>query len=143
MSNDDGTPPPGWQSTMPGDRPAGDVLAKLDEIAPIIGLQSRLALVFNLRLEEAMRLKPYICDQVTHLNIVAGTKGGRPRTAPIDHPIKRSLLDQAKTLASCPEHSTIPRTHSLASWRSHFNYVLKKAGVTRDNFRASAPSLGG
>jgi len=114
-----------------------DINAKLEEVDkkdPVVGLQFRLQAAFGLRPREAWLLKPHMADKNTHLVVAWGTKGGRSRAnVLIDTQDKRDLIDLAKQLAPNLQDSTIPKEHTLKTWRRHFYYVCERCGITRND----------
>ena len=99
-----------------------------DEIA---ALHLSLQLVFGLRAQEAWLLVPHLADHGDYIDVLWGTKNGRPRTVQIRHRVQRNVLDYAKTKAKSKASSTIPAQYSLKQWRDHYYYVLRKHGIGR------------
>ncbi|NOU23022.1 MAG: Fis family transcriptional regulator [Methyloglobulus sp.] len=113
-----------------------DVVAKLAEVSQKderVGLQLRLELESGLRGKEAMMLRPYLADKGAYLDVSVGTKGGRPRAVLIKTAEQRALLDKAKTFAATKDSSTSDPNRSLAQWKNHYYYVLRRCGITRKN----------
>lgn len=109
---------------------------KLDQVTARderVGLQLRLELAFGLRGKEAMMLRPYLADKGAYLDVSVGTKGGRPRAVPIKTAEQRALLDKAKTFAATKDSSTSDPNRSLAQWKNHYYYVLRRCGISRKN----------
>ena len=125
------------------------LLAKLDGIDPVIGLQVRAMLVYGLRSKEAARLSPHSADKGDHLLITDGTKGGRPRVVSLydykadyddaaqevvvwdvkPDPAKVELLERMKRLAR-PGRSLIPVQFTLAQWRRRLRAAAEQCGLT-------------
>lgn len=109
------------------------LLRAVAEDDPIVGVQLRLSYAFALRPKEAMLLRPHRDDGGEVLSVTSGTKGGRPRTVPIDTPWQRAVLDEAKLHAPMLSASTIPVSHTYRDWRGHYYYITRKHGLTRAN----------
>ena len=114
-----------------------DPLEKIAEIAaddPAVARVLRLQHAFGLRLQEASLLDPArdVLDP-THLRVVAGTKGGRPRTVPIETDAQRAVLAEAAQQAALTRRSMIPVEFDLKAWLAQVYRVLARHGVTRQN----------
>lgn len=112
-----------------------DPLAKIAEIAqddPAVARVLRLQYAFGLRIQEASLLNP-ARDLVDgqELRVVAGTKGGRPRTVPIETAAQRTVLAEAAQQAAFTRRSMIPVEFDLKAWLAHVYRVLARHGVTR------------
>ena len=114
-----------------------DVDAKIAEVAahdPRIGLQLEGCKLFGLRVNEAAQLQPWICDKGAYLEVVKGTKGGRPRTVPIVNEAQRQWIQRAKELTAADKKgSTSDPSLRLAEVKAHTYYVLRQCGITREN----------
>ena len=114
-----------------------DPLAKIAEIAqddPAVARVLRLQYAFGLRIQEASLLNP-ARDGVDgqELRVVAGTKGGRPRTVPIETAAQRAVLAEAAQQAALTRRSMIPVEFDLKAWLAHVYRVLARHGVTRQD----------
>ena len=112
-----------------------DPLAKIAAIAeddPEVARVLRLQHAFGLRLQEASLLDP-ARDWAGEgwLRVVAGTKGGRPRTVPVETDAQRAVLTEAARHAEATGRSMIPPRYDLKQWRDHCYHVLARHGVTR------------
>ena len=115
-----------------------DPVVKIIEVAQydaIVAIQLLLELFFGLMQEEAMKLMPHKADMDVMVNTIWGTKGGKQRWVPMSilgfAEQQHIVLDLAKECCKHDNHSTIPRKYNFKQWRNHYNYVLKKAGITR------------
>ncbi len=97
----------------------------------IVALHLSLQMMYGLRAQEAWLLKPHLADRDDYIDVLWGTKGGRPRTVQIRHLVQRRVLDYAKTRAKSTISSTIPAQYSLKQWCDHYYYVLRKYGIGR------------
>ena len=112
-----------------------DPLAKIAEIAqddPAVARVLHLQYAFGLRIQEASLLNP-ARDGVDgqELRVVAGTKGGRPRSVPIETDTQRAVLAEAAQQAAHTRRSMIPVEFDLKAWLAHVYRVLARHGVTR------------
>lgn len=110
-------------------------LAKIAEIAaddPDVARVLRLQYAFGLRLQEASLLSPARdVLEPTILRVVAGTKGGRPRSVPIETEEQRAILEEAEYHARATGRTMIPPQYDLKQWLTRCYTVLARHGVTR------------
>lgn len=128
------TVPKGWRDR--GVEP----LALIESIRlqhPVVASQLDLCLWFGLRKNEALQIRPQEADCGTHLNVVEGTKGGKPRSVafssdPVKAQQQRAVLERARQLAARhPRGILAIAGMRLQQSRSHVNYVLRKFAITR------------
>jgi integrase len=109
-----------------------DVVARLTERDRWVAIQVELLSAFGLRAQESMLLRPLQCLRLSgHLQIIDGTKGGRPRVVPIDVEWQYELLIRAARLSNPRTGSMIPEPWTLKKWYRHFYDVLQSQGVAR------------
>lgn len=117
-----------------------DPLALIESIRaqhPVVASQLDLSLWFGLRKNEALHIRPHEADRGTHLNVVDGTKGGKPRSVEFSTDAgksqqQRAALERAKQLAAGhPRGILAIGGLRLQQSRNHVNYVLRKFGITR------------
>ena len=118
-----------------------DPAPKIAEIAAddlAVARVLRLQHAFGLRLQEASLLNPRR-DRVDdrYLRVWAGTKGGRPRVAPIETEAQRAVLADAEQSMPITQRSMIPPQYDLKQWLQHCYYVLAQHGITRKDGRVS------
>ena len=128
------TTPKGWR-----DRGI-DAAALIEAVRaqhPVVASQLDLCLWFGLRKNEALQIRPHEADCGTHVNVVEGTKGGKPRSVrfsaePARAQQQRAVLERAKQLAARHPRGilAIPALR-LQQSRNHVNYVLRKFAITR------------
>lgn len=98
---------------------------------------SELQLNFGLRFEESAKANPKVWFQEAKrsgvIKIVAGTKGGRPRTLNVARPEDFSLLESAAKLQG-KHHSLVPGNLSYAAFRRFAYRQLNGTGVYRTTF---------
>ena len=111
-----------------------DKIAEIAEDDPDVARVLRLQYAFGLRVQEASLLSPARdALEPDTLRVVAGTKGGRPRTVPIETEAQRALLQEAEAQARRTGHSMIPPHYDLKQWLTRCYTVLARHGVTRKN----------
>jgi len=84
--------------------------------------------LFGLRMEESVKLQPFIADAGQFL-YVQKTKGNRERTIPILTNEQREWLDEAKRLAEHKSNSLIPAGTQYKTYRSRFDKACTRAGI--------------
>lgn len=104
------------------------VVSKDVDVAQVLCLQ----LAFGLRLQEASLLRPLQDDHGEVLQVIAGTKGGRPRRVPIETESQRAVLNEARSLVKhTARRSLIPVHYDLRRWLNHCYTVFRACGITR------------
>lgn len=106
-----------------------------------VGMQLRLCLAFALRREEAVMFKPYRADKGAYIEVVDGTKGGRPRVVMIRTEAQRQLLEEAKAFVKGVNGHVGSPSRDLKSSIRRFVYVLSKCGVTKAGLGVTAHGL--
>jgi len=110
----------------------GEVLARV--VAKDVNVARTLCfqLAFGLRLQEASLIRPKQDDHGQVLQVIAGTKGGRPRTVPIETASQRAILDEAQQMITATgQHSLIPLRYNLRQWLNRCYTVFRACGLTR------------
>jgi len=119
-----------------------DVIARLTGRDRWVAIQVELQSAFGLRAQESMLLRPLQCLRLSgHLQIVDGTKGGRPRVVPIEEEWQYELLIRAARLSNPRTGSMIPEPWTLKKWYRHFYVVLQGQGVARKALGVTAHGL--
>jgi len=86
--------------------------------------------LFGLRLEESLKIQPYVADAGDSLYIKSSwAKGGRARRIPILTAAQRTWLEEAKQLVQHKSHSMIPADTSYKTYRKRFEKSCERAGV--------------
>ena len=106
-----------------------------------VGMQLRLCLAFALRREEAVMFKPHRADKGIYIEVVDGTKGGRPRVVMIRTADQRRVLDEAKAFVKGVNGHVGSPSRDLKSAIRRFTYVLGKCGVTKAGLGVTAHGL--
>ncbi len=114
-----------------------DPVAKIEEIRKEdqrTAMALELMFAFGLRIREAILLRPHRDVDGELLRVTRGTKGGRPRTIPIDKAIQDEVLARARQLVVDKHGCLVPRGCSMRSYYDHVNYVSsRKLGLSRKN----------
>jgi len=106
-----------------------------------VGMQLRLMADFGLRREEAVMFKPHRADHGTYIIVRDGTKGGRERSVPIDHPWQRATLDAAKAMVPRVNGHVGNSELTLKQALRRFSYVLERHGLTRKELGVTSHGL--
>ena len=109
------------------------VIARVEQKDPRVALMLRLIFAFGLRVQEASLFRPQLDDLSDHIQVIAGTKGGRPRVVAIDNDEQRAILEQVRQACITSGRSLIPKTYTLKQWLRHVYYVLEACGVSRQH----------
>lgn len=94
-----------------------------------IQVQLELQRHFGLRHEECIKIKPFLADKVTQLELQGSwCKGGRPRTVPICTEAQRYWLEEAKKLAGQRHYSLIPPQQTYQQYFKRFYNYINQVG---------------
>lgn len=110
---------------------------------PRYAAQLALIKAFGLRSKEAWLFRPHLAvGQDGRLQVLWGTKGGRPRVLPIaltrEH---HAVIEWACTFAQTKSESMIPRGWSLKRWRRRYYHLCEQIGLTRKDLGVTPHSL--
>ncbi len=98
--------------------------------SPLMQHSLKAQRLFGLRVEESLKIQPFIADQETKLFIKGSwAKGGRDRTIPIRTTEQRAWLDEAKALVKNKQASLIPIDVNYKTYRERFNKACQRAGI--------------
>jgi integrase len=104
------------------------------------GLLLMVQLVFGLRMQEALCLKPHKADHSNGLKVYGadGAKNGRERFIEIEHPEQRVLLDELKKATTVRGWLGWTKTGhgkpaTLDKNIQRYYYYLRKIGITKKN----------
>lgn len=120
-----------------------EIIAKIELEDPRVAMQIKILQAFGMRVKEAVMFKPHRSDMGQHVSLPrnAGTKGGRPRSFPVDTPEKRAVLDEAKAMVSTLDgHVSDPKL-TLKQNIYRFYNVIRKYGVKKDDLGVTAHGL--
>lgn len=113
-----------------------DVMGKIAEVREIderVAMALELQSAFALRAREAYMLRPHLADMGIVLDLIRGTKNGRPRRLRIETDYQRKVLDRAKAMVASKSESIGDPKLTLAQVKVRYYNVLRKAGITRAN----------
>lgn len=97
---------------------------------PLMQYSLKAQMLFGLRVEESLKIMPFVADVGEQLFIKgAWSKGGRDRYIPIRTPAQRHCLDEVKRLVKYKNRSLIPKDTSYKTYRSRFNKTCQRAGI--------------
>ena len=112
-----------------------DVVSKILSEDIHVGTQLLFQLNFGLRAREAMLLRPAkaLCtsNSEDYVDVVHGTKGGRPRRVPVETAVQKKLIEEARKITNQKNGSLIPDHYTLDQWLRRYYYVLQKHGITK------------
>lgn len=115
---------------------------------PVVASQLDLCLWFGLRKNEATQARPGEMDKGTFIELIDGTKGGKPRSVdfssdPEVAAKQREVLDRAKEVASKHSKKGILTIQGLTlrQMRNHINYVLRKFKITQKDLGVTQHGL--
>lgn len=115
---------------------------------PVVASQLDLCLWFGLRKNEATQARPGEMDKGTFIEVIDGTKGGKPRSVdfssdPEVAAKQREVLDRAKEVASKHSKKGILTIQGLTlrQMRNHINYVLRKFKITQKDLGVTQHGL--
>ncbi len=98
--------------------------------SPLMQQSLKAQRLFGLRVEESLKIQPFVADQETKLYIKGSwAKGGRDRYIPILTIEQRTWLDEAKALVKNKQASLIPIDVSYKTYRERFNKACQRAGI--------------
>jgi len=98
--------------------------------SPLMQLSLKAQRLFGLRVEESLKIQPFVADRETILFIKGSwAKGGRDRSIPISTAEQRAWLDEAKALVKNKQASLIPIDTSYKTYRERFNKACQRAGI--------------
>ncbi len=122
---------------------ADAVIKAIAEDDPRVALQLKVLRAFGMRVKEAVMFKPHRSDMGQHVALPrnAGTKGGRPRSFPVDTPIKRAILDEAKAAVPTLDGHISNPNKTLKQNIDRFYNVIRKHGISKANLGVTAHGL--
>jgi len=98
---------------------------------PLMRQSLKAQKLFGLRLEESLKIQPYLADAGDSLYIKKSwAKGGRERSIPILTEAQRTWLAEAKQLVQHKSHSLIPANTTYKTYRKRFEQACHRAGIT-------------
>jgi len=93
----------------------------------------------GLRREESLKIKPHLADKGDHIVLQPSwCKGGRGRIVPVLSPEARHWLEEAKKLATHPDHSLIPPEKTYIQHRHLYDKQVQRTGIKHAHGRRHA-----
>ncbi|KKN78605.1 hypothetical protein LCGC14_0348970 [marine sediment metagenome] len=111
-----------------------DVIQKVEEDCKYCGRQLKLAHLFGLRAKESMLFRPNLDydREGQFIHVRRGTKGGRPRTLPVESAEQRQYLEELQSYCYDINESMIPRRSDPKRWIKHYYRVMNRNGISRE-----------
>jgi len=125
-----------------------DAMTKIAEIEtddPYVAIQLKLQAAFGMRIEESFSLpvartiREMLKKGDGRIVVDKGTKGGRPREVPVQ--LQMHVLTEALKYANARTGSTTPDGYTIRRWREHYNWVMRKHGITKGNLGITSHGL--
>jgi integrase len=119
------------------------VIKAIADDDPRVALQLKVLRAFGMRVKEAVMFKPHRSDMGQHVALPrnAGTKGGRPRSFPVDTPEKRAILDEAKSVVPTLDGHISNPNKTLKQNIDRFYNVIRKHGISKASLGVTAHGL--
>ncbi len=125
-----------------------DAMTKIAEIEQEDGhvaIQLKLQAAFGLRIEESFSLP--VARTIRELKrrddgrmvVDKGTKGGREREVPVQ--LQIHVLTEALKYTNARTGSTTPEGYTIRRWRDHYNWVMRKHGITKGDLGITSHGL--
>lgn len=134
------TSPKDW---MMEDDEIDQVIESVAAICEVTAVQLKMARYFGLRVEEALCARP--ADMIRHgpLQVFDGTKGGRPRSVPIETEKHRSVLAEALELSQKNAKGILTANPKLTlkAATQRFYRTVRKAGINHKDMEVVAHGL--
>lgn len=109
-----------------------------------VARQLLLIKAFGLRKKEAIMFKPLIASHESYIQVFDGSKGGRPRTVPINSDFKEGVIAHLKNYVIGTKN---PKAHlgnpdkDLEQNLKRYSYILAKSGLTKAELGATGHGL--
>jgi len=105
----------------------------LDKInKPLRKMSLRGQALFGLRVEESLKIQPFVADQGNRLFLKGSwTKGGRERYVPILTSKQREWLEEAKALVKHKGNSLIPQDTIYKTYRNTVNQYFRRKNICK------------
>lgn len=117
------------------------LIKRAGEVDRYVGMQLELMLIFSLRRQEAVMLRPHRADHGDYLEVEDGTKGGRQRNVRISTDYERDVLERAKKMVRGLNGHVGHPDKNLRQSLERFNYVMKVIGATRKELGVTSHGL--
>lgn len=122
-----------------------DKLKEIEAYDIRAGAQLRIIKAFGLRRREAVCFRPIVAmrlgEESTSITVEFGTKGGRPRSIPIDNDEKRAALAHACKISRVTNGHIGWEELSLEQAVKRFANIMQKFGITKKEAGVTAHGL--
>lgn len=110
-----------------------DLIQKVSDDCKYCGRQLKLSHLFGMRAKESMLFRPNLDydREGQFIHVRRGTKGGRPRTVPIESVEQRQYLEELLTYSYDINESMIPRRYTPSSWIKRYYRITNRNGISR------------
>jgi hypothetical protein len=131
-------------------------IATVQRIDPRVALQLEVMFAFGLRRKEAVMFNPALAEVPAYalpagaapgtqylmfIRVKRGTKGGRGRFTAIRSDFQRAALERAQAAAPGASSHIGQPGRSLKQALARFDYVMRRAGITRDKLGVTGHGL--
>ena len=110
-----------------------------------VGLQILLIKEFGMRRQEAVMFQPHVAvtkgERSNDIVVEFGTKGGRPRSVPVETDSQRAVLELAMEVVKTREGHVGWTDKTLKQALRRYSNVLTKFGVTKANMEITGHGL--
>jgi len=89
-------------------------------------------LAYGLRRKEAVSIRPYIHFVNNDLHVIDGSKGGKPRTIPVENEFQEWVRNEAKRMVGMTSVRLCHPQLSLKQEIDKYNNTMKKHGITKN-----------
>lgn len=136
------TEPRGWRDCGVDPLPIIEAI-RVDH--PVVASQLEVCLAFGLRKNEGTHQRPGSNDKGLFLEVLDGSKGGKPRMVDFDEDpevaaYQREVIARAKEVVTKDGILTIPGL-TLKQMTNHVNYVLRKFKITKKDLGVTQHGL--
>jgi integrase len=122
-----------------------DKLKEIEAYDIQAGAQLRMIKAFGLRRREAVCFRPIVAmrlgEESQSITVEFGTKGGRPRSIPIDNDEKREALDHACKISKVTSGHIGWENLTLEQAIKRFANIMQKFGITKKDCGVTAHGL--
>jgi integrase len=117
------------------------ILLKVAEVDKYVANQMLAQLLFGLRMQEAILLKPWRDDAGMALMVSDGTKGGRPRVVPVAYPEQRQALNAFKMQLRHKGASLADPHLTLKAAKERYYTVMDIVGINKKTLGVTSHGL--
>jgi integrase len=123
----------------------GEMIALATKVDERLGVMLALQHTFGLRVKESIELRPShgLIDRGNTLELHQGTKGGKPRTVPVNTPERVRVLQWAISVANSGNSKRVrwPDCTWKQAQRRFYHYVNNRLGISKKNMGVTPHGL--